>query len=141
VSWASSFALGEGAEVRSPLVDGRLIQFAAARPVTERTPLGGSKKLLREASRGLVPESVRAPRSVKTGIPKGYFHRQMHAGFGEVFGRVFGPAIRSCHLADLGIIDANRLEEARSDYEKTGDHLTGVWLFLTLQAELWLRSL
>ncbi len=143
LAWSHDLALQEGIEVRSPLLDKRVVEFAASRPVAERAPVGDSKRLLKEAVRGLLPDSVLAPRSYKTGVPRGYFHRQMIRGFGEVVESVFGSqgvVPPQTVLADLGILDLEAFRKALAAYRETEDHLTGVQLFLTVEAELWLRK-
>lgn len=141
VSWAAAFALSEGIEVRSPILDQRVIEFAAARPVLERSPVDGGKVLLREAMKGLVPDSVLAPRPRKTGIPRAYFHQRMREEFAAVFAGVFETRDRGVFLADLGLVDLVELRRAHAAYASSGEHFAGIQLYLTLQAELWLRSL
>lgn len=47
-----------GVEVRPPLLDHRLVSFAGGLPATSRIGGGFSKRILRDAVRGLVPEGV-----------------------------------------------------------------------------------
>jgi asparagine synthase (glutamine-hydrolysing) len=138
VSWASAIALETGVEMRSPLLDQRIIRFAASRPVSERGYRGEGKRVLRESVRSLIPDSVTAHRPVKTGIPRGYLHRRMKAGFREALGRVFGS--QSSALVAAGLLDAEALRRSTEEYLSTEAHILGVQLFLTLQGELWLRS-
>jgi hypothetical protein len=137
VSWAGAIALGAGVDVRSPLLDRRVMRFAASRPLAERVAPGESKVLLREAVKGLIPASVLASRKTKTGIPRGYLHRRLGAELATAAGRVFG---RRSLLSDLGIVDATRYLRGIADYSQSAEHMLGVQLLLTLQCELWLRS-
>ena len=93
--------------------------------------------------RGLIPDSVLAPRAYKTGVPRGYFQRQMAIGLREVIDRVFGfdrpSKAGNILLAELGIIDVEAFRKAIDSYFESEDHLTGVQLFLTVEAELWVR--
>jgi asparagine synthase (glutamine-hydrolysing) len=139
VSWANAIALECGVEVRSPLLDRRIIEFAASRPLSERVWRGQSKVVLREAVRSLVPDSVLAPRPTKTGIPRGYLHRQMRSGFPSALERVLG--FQRLRLEELGLIDRSKFRESAELYAQTQPHILGVQLLLTLQCELWLRSL
>jgi asparagine synthase (glutamine-hydrolysing) len=141
VSWATAFALREGIEVRSPILDQRIIHFAASRPVLERAPLEGGKALVRQAMKGLVPDSVLAPRPQKTGIPRAYFHQRMREEFAAVFANVFDAPGAEVRLADLGLIDLDALRRAHANYEGSGEHFAGIQLYLTLQAEVWLRAI
>jgi asparagine synthase (glutamine-hydrolysing) len=143
VAWTHDLAQQSGIELRSPLLDRDLVRFAATRPVTERGLIPNAKKLLREAMRGLIPDSVLAPREYKTGVPRGYFHRQMASGFRQLVRRVFGEGgsgTRASMLAEGGVIELPAFFSALDRYESGGDHLTGVQLFLTVGAELWLRA-
>ncbi len=138
VSWANAIATECGVEVRSPLLDRRIIEFAASRPLSERAWRGESKIVLREAVRTLIPDSVLAPRPTKTGIPRGYLHRQMRTGFPGALERVLdSPRLK---LEEIGLVDRNRLRESAAAYLETQPHVLGVQLLLTLQCELWLRS-
>ena len=139
VSWANAIATECGVEVRSPLLDRRIIEFAASRPLSERAWRGQSKVVLREAVRTLIPDSVLAPRPTKTGIPRGYLHRQMRSGFPEALERALGR--RRLVLEEVGLIDRESLRESARAYLETQPHVLGVQLLLTLQCELWLRSL
>lgn len=139
VSWARALALESGVEVRSPLLDRRIIEFASHCPISEKSWRGESKIVLREAVRGLIPEFVTAHRTTKTGIPRGYLHRQYATGLPEALDEVFVSG-RS-QLEELGIIDRGALIDASRRYQTNSDHIPGVQLYLTLQAELWLRSL
>lgn len=139
VSWASAAALESGVDMRSPLLDKRIIAFAASRPVSERGHRGEGKLVLRESVRSLIPDSVTAHRRVKTGIPRGYLHRRMKAGFREALGRVFSD--RPSALVEAGLLDAAALRRSTEEYLSTEAHILGVQLFLTLQGELWLRAI
>jgi asparagine synthetase B (glutamine-hydrolysing) len=72
-----AFALEEGVELRSPLLDDRVVRFAVRRPWSERSDGLETKILLRRAMRGLIPESVLAPRPHRTGVTSAYFLRQL----------------------------------------------------------------
>ena len=69
----SAFALEMGVELRSPLLDRRVVEFAAGRPREERNAGRETKRLLRAPMRGLLPGDVLAPRDTKTGTLGGYF--------------------------------------------------------------------
>lgn len=140
VSWARALALESGVEVRSPLLDRRIIEFASKCPIGEKSRGGESKIVLREAVRGLIPDWVTAHRTTKTGIPRGYLHRQYATGLPQALEEIFGSGRRS-RLEEMGIIDRTALIDASKRYQTNSEHIPGVQLYLTLQAELWLRSL
>jgi asparagine synthetase B (glutamine-hydrolysing) len=130
------FARDEGVELRSPLLDSRVVAFAAERPWSERIDGRETKILLRRAMRGLLPESLLAPRERRTGVTSAYFLRQLR-GPGRA---VVEGALKDPRLADLGMIDVGRLRRAWEHVLANDDDETGVRIFFTIQAELWLRS-
>ena len=136
LSCLSSMALEYGVEIRSPLYDRRVVEFAATRPRAERSQGGETKRLLRASMRGLLPDNVLAPRASRTGMTLGYFHRSMHAGLATVLLETFKESL----LAESGVIDIKQFWQAAGRYLKSQDANSGVELFLTLQAELWLRA-
>src|SRR6185437_14477071 len=77
----AGFALEEGVDLRSPLYDRRVIEFATSRPRWERSTGRETKLLLRRAVRGLVPDVVLAPRAARTGVTSGYFDDSMRKHF------------------------------------------------------------
>lgn len=132
----AGFALEEGVEERSPLYDRRIVEFAVARPRHERSRGRETKRLLRAAMRGLLPAEVLAPRSRRTGVTSGYFHRSFareHAGF-------LCETLTDPVLEQVGIVDASIARERMEEYVATGDGVLGFQLFMTVQAELWLRA-
>ncbi len=138
VSWNHSFALEEGVLVRAPLFDTRVIAFACGRPLSDRGGGGDSKRILRHAMKGLLPDSVLAPRPRKTGTPAGYFRRQMQAHLMDEVAAVFGGS--PGELERLGILDAGVFRQAVEQYAGSGEHALGAMLQLTLEVERWLAA-
>jgi len=62
----------------------------------------------------------------------------MKAGFQEALERVFGSGGGA--LEGAGLLDPSVLRRSVSEYLSNEKHVLGVQLFLTLQGELWLRS-
>lgn len=133
----SAFGLEAGIELRSPLYDRRLIEFAVSRPRDERASGRETKRLLRHAMRGLLPEQVLAPRRVHTGRAGGYLTRSMRERHATLFETTFQEPLR---LAELGIVDPDALRQGWTRYLRNGAEDLGVNLFLTFQTELWLRG-
>ena len=132
----AAIALEEGVELRSPLYDRRIIDFAVRRPRHERASRSGTKLLLRHAVRDLVPASVLAPRARRTGITSAYFARSLRAEAGPIVERAF----RASALAAAGMIDAERFRAVWREYlGPNGEEPSGNF-FTTLQTELWLRA-
>lgn len=135
VLWTSFLEFG--LEVRSPLMDRRIVEFALARPRCERVSGRETKRLLRRAMHGLLPDHVLALRPTRTGVTVSYSRRWMRKAYPELFGELFrAPLV----LAELGIIEPAQLRTALSEYLRTGGEFLRVGLFHTLQTELWLRS-
>ena len=131
-----SFALDEGVEVRAPLLDRRIIEFAARRPRSERASGGAVKHLLRGAASGTLPDSVLAPRTQRTGALGHYFARGMRNDVDDVVSSSF----RGSLLSQMGVVDEPRLSEAWNRFRQGEDSSQAFSLFLTLQVELWLRA-
>jgi len=130
------FALDEGVELRSPLLDDRVVRFAIRRPWSERSDGRETKILLRRAMRGVLPAHVLAPRPSRTGITSAYFLRQLRGPARPVL----EAALQDPLLATLGIVDTRRLRHAWDHMLQHDDDDTGARLFFTLQAELWTRA-
>lgn len=127
----------EGVELRSPLYDRRIIEFALARPRWERASGRETKYLLREAVRGLLPDPVLAPRPHRTGLTIGYSTRAMRRSYPSAFRDLLEEPLV---LAELGIIEPGAFRRAVEAYLERGDESVRVDLFATLQTEWWLRS-
>ena len=130
-----SFGLETQVEIRSPFLDERVVRFAASRPLAERASLGQTKRLLRQAMRGLLPDSVLAPRSVRTGVTSGYLDHSLRVAHAQLLTETF----RNPVLAEMGIVDPTILRRRCVDYLSGHAKGLGISLFLTLQTELWLR--
>jgi asparagine synthase (glutamine-hydrolysing) len=134
-----AFALDEGVELRSPFLDRRIVEFAAGRPLEERNCNDEIKVLLRHAMRGLLPDSVLAPRRSKTGAPVDYVQRSLLRTLPsriETTFRFGGSAV----LVRMDLVDAGLLRQASAAYAEHGGHLLGSRLLMTLQTEKWLAD-
>jgi asparagine synthase (glutamine-hydrolysing) len=61
-------SMAHGVEVRSPFMDWRLACFAFSLPASTKIGSGFTKRILRDALRGILPESIRT-RTRKLGFP------------------------------------------------------------------------
>jgi asparagine synthase (glutamine-hydrolysing) len=132
----AGFALDAGVELRSPLYDKRVVEFACARPREERNDARETKRLLRAAMRGLLPDEVLAPRPTRTGITTAYSDRRMRSEFPLLLAR-HGKMQR---LAELGIVDPDAMRRGWEEYCRTGSTALKIPLFLTMHVELWLQA-
>jgi asparagine synthase (glutamine-hydrolysing) len=128
-------AMASGVEIRSPLLDWRLVTYAFGLPDTSRIGGGFTKRILRDATSGLLPDDVRLRRDKKGFAPpmldwlsRGLGDRALEVVHdAEFLGRGFwdGAAIRDRVVA----------AHARKDWGA----LKGDWSFV--QAELLQRGL
>jgi asparagine synthase (glutamine-hydrolysing) len=132
----AGLALEEGVELRSPLYDQRVIDFAVRRPRWERASGGETKHLLRRAMRGLLPDHVLAPRPFRTGMTSKYFERETRKRFPDAFRAVS----ESWVLAELGIVEPGLLARACQEYLQVPDPHVGSALLCTFHVESWLRA-
>jgi asparagine synthase (glutamine-hydrolysing) len=131
----SGLGLEHGVELRAPLLDRRIVEFALRRPRPERASAGAVKHLLRRAGRDLLPSSVLAPRPAKTGVLTDYFARSFRADPEGVVSDAFTQSI----LAARGVVDGAAMQQAWREYKTRGVG-GGGHLFVAFQAEMWLRA-
>ena len=127
--------LRAGVTARTPFLDDRLYRFAMSRPREERVTARETKRLIRHAMRGILPDAFLAPRPSRTGVTTQYMREAMRGPARTLFDDVFRRPL----LAELGIVDAARLQEEWRRYAESGEGL-GLRLFELLQTELWLRA-
>jgi len=142
-SWVASFMRGallqEGVELRSPLLDMKIVEFGLGRPISERTDGQTTKILLRQAMDGLLPPAVLASRTHRTGTTVGLSRRRMREAYPALVSRIFGAPLL---LSELGIVEAAALRSAADTYlAGRGDDFLRVNLFHAMKVEFWLRGL
>ncbi|HET7550859.1 MAG TPA: asparagine synthase-related protein [Gemmatimonadaceae bacterium] len=129
-------ALEEGVEHRSPFTDARIVAFAASRPVLERRSGRETKRLLRRAMKGLLPDSALAPRPYRTGSPIRYLTNGIVAIMPSLIERTMTNPV----LGDLGIIEPGVYRRMWEESVRRDDLNLCVSLYLTMEVELWLRA-
>jgi asparagine synthase (glutamine-hydrolysing) len=132
-SWNHAIGLDEGVQLRSPFLDRRLVTFAASRPLSERGYAGDSKRILRAAMRGLIPDQVLAARSLKTGTTVGYMRRQLQK-------TPEYSVERAMRLIEIGVVDPDAIRSVIETYRRTGAHFLGAHLLSTFEADRWLAK-
>jgi asparagine synthase (glutamine-hydrolysing) len=131
----SGVQLQAGAIHRSPFFDGRLLKFATGRPRTERVSARETKRLLRRAMKGLLPDAFLAPRPGRTGVTTQYMRDEMQGPARELLSAAFQRPV----LAELGIIDGDLLRKEWQLFLDTGNTF-GLRFFELFQAEMWIRA-
>jgi len=124
-----------GIEERHPLTDRRIVEFALAIPETQRWRGTRTKFVLREAMRGLLPETVR--------------ERQTKAEFSSVFLQAFQTLdglrfFEGLDIASIGWVKEQRVcsmyREAADPRADRSDSFPNSWpLWMIVGIELWLN--
>lgn len=114
-----------------PLIDHRLIEFAAALPTEQTFSAGVRKVILRRAMRGLLPDAI-LDRREKI-YPNGIAHR----GLRERETAKVWALMTNMRAAEMGFVDEARLREEYQRYLDGKTQSTLFWHTLTLEA--WLR--
>ena len=109
--------LRAGVTARTPFLDDRLYRFAMSRAREERVTARETKRLLRHAMRGILPDAFLAPRPRRTGVTTQYMREAMRGPARALFDDVFRRPL----LAEMGIVDGPRamLKAGPSDEERT----------------------
>jgi asparagine synthetase B (glutamine-hydrolysing) len=125
------FESGMAMEGRSPFNDRRLIEFALALPEEQRWRGDRTKVVLREATRDLLPASVR--------------HRMSKADFSYLYPETFareevGERFKSLRLVSDGFIDAPQARKIGHQACQGAVHyFDPVWMILAI--ECWYRTM
>ncbi|MBI4677668.1 MAG: asparagine synthase [Elusimicrobia bacterium] len=123
-----------------PFLDHRLVEFTFRVPAALKIRDGVTKRLLREAMRGILPEATRT-RVKKTG-----WNAPAHRWFTGKGKELVLDLVRSRESRERGIYDAVEVERLAQEHEEivlsgrpADNHMMFLWQVLNL--ELWLRSL
>lgn len=122
-----------GVELRYPLIDSRVVDFARRIPAVWTFADGYSKALVRRAMRGLLPDEI-LDRPEKI-YPTEVFLRALR-GSGR---SKIEPLLSNMVAADLGFVEPNALRKAVEDCAHGRWRGAMFWHSLTLEA--WLRRL
>lgn len=119
-----------GVEGRHPFYDRRVVEFCFAIPEEQRAPLGLTKFVLRNAMKGLLPESIRERRT------KSIFGRV----FIDTFKRLGGELVfENMTLDEKGWVSGTRMKQLCR--ERLLGYPSDLWpLWTTFAAELWFRE-
>ncbi len=127
--------LAEGAELRMPLYDQRVVNFAWSRPPYDLNNGIEHKAILRDSMTQILPQDMLASRKRRTGTSEGYFLRMAKKEF-PAFAH---PLLEDSVLGQLGIIDPLLL---RSDIEgwDSAAQKPQVFTVTACCVESWLRA-
>jgi asparagine synthase (glutamine-hydrolysing) len=125
-------SMAHGLECRAPLLDYRLVEFAAALPVRYKYRRGRGKWLLREAFGHLLPREVFTRRKMGFGVPLDYWFRSELKPLAADL--LLSPSSR-CHA----FLRPEAIEALwNAHQERQYDHSNRLWALVML--ELWLRE-
>lgn len=136
-TWTDVTAAEYGLEPSHPFMDRRIVEYLASVPPEVKFRHGYTKRVLRRAMKGILPEVVRN-RRYKTNFSAVYdvkTTQSQAASISEMF--------KSPLLAEIGMVDPAPLQNAWSEYQLNADHVdnerrTDLWVAITL--ERWLRD-
>jgi len=134
-SMVAEIALECGTDLRSPLMDERIVRLALSRPQEERSSRGETKRLLRRSMRGLLPAETLLPRSQRTGTTGSYFRRGLRVGADWV-----PDLFRQSRLAEMGLIRPDVFLRWWEWFSNGGEGPWDVALCATVQTERWLQQ-
>ncbi len=118
-------------EAREPLLDHRLVEFAATLPVSMRLRRGEGKWLMKRTMRGVLPDDILYRRKMGFVTPVSAWFR----------GPLSGEARRLAGLADTGWFDRETLERVASDHiDGKRDHGRLLWQLAMFEKALALRA-
>jgi asparagine synthase (glutamine-hydrolysing) len=137
VECAERYASQAGIELRHPLLDKRLVEFALDIPDDQRKRARFTKFILRQALGDDLPDLVRMRRT------KGDFAHAVVEAIEAVGGEQFFGRLA---IAELGWVDgalvAGKYRTMRSQYPQGhavyGDHVPALWMITAV--ELWFRA-
>lgn len=119
-------------EARAPLLDHKLMEFAARLPVSLKLRSSGGKYLLRQVARSLLPESILNKRKQGFAIP-------LSEWFRTSLGDMLRDLVSSRAFRERGIFDPVAVERSIAAHVRgEADHGEHLWLVLTF--ELWARQ-
>jgi asparagine synthase (glutamine-hydrolysing) len=123
-----------GLEGRHPFYDRRIIEFAFAIPEDQRCRPHATKYIMREAGRGVLPESVRQRRN------KAEFSGLLRHGVKEMAVALGGEAgFGSFNVVERGWVEAEQLREFF--HLRMNDRGSNLWpLWSVMELEMWLRE-
>lgn len=126
-------AIEAGVDVRSPLLDSRLVAFVYSLPTSALFEAGREKVLFRRAMEGILPEEVR------TQSAHVHFDPMVDRGIREERRTFVEELFADSRLAERGIVDGEALEARVRNYLEEGeDGARPFWSVLS--TELWLNQ-
>ncbi len=115
--YADRSSMAHSREVRLPYLDRRVAEFALSLPTSFLCRDGVTKRILRDAVRGLVPEAVLARRDKVAFEPPQARWLAEPAWRERIAAVLLDPSTRSLGIYDTGAIEADLRAEAWRDHQ------------------------
>jgi asparagine synthase (glutamine-hydrolysing) len=117
-------------EARPPLLDHKLVEFAATVPAHIRLRGGTTKYLLKRAMRGILPDGIIDRPKHGFAVPLAHWFRGELAGFAR-------DLLLSATCRQRGIFNASYIERLLTQHQQGRDLSLQLWTILSF--ELWCR--
>jgi asparagine synthase (glutamine-hydrolysing) len=124
-------SMAHSLEAREPLLDHKLLEFAATIPARMQIQRGSGKHILKEAMRGILPDAVIDRRKQGFGVPLGHWFRGRLSGF-------LRDLLLSASARRRGIFDPAYVLKLIERHERGQD--LGLQLWTLISFELWCRA-
>jgi asparagine synthase (glutamine-hydrolysing) len=125
-------SMATSVEARVPFLDHRLVEFLAALPVSVKTRTLGTKRLLRESMRGVLPQHTLGRRKYPFSVPVNSWLRGPLRG-------LLGDVLLTSRARERGWLEHAELERMVTA-QASGDDGYGQPLWNLLCLELWARA-
>ncbi len=124
-------SMAHSIESREPLLDHKLVEFAATIPPELQMKNGSGKYVFKESMRGVLPEAVIDRRKQGFGVPLGHWFRGRVSGFLRDL-LLSGPAL------GRGVFDPAYVRKLIERHERGQDLSLHLWTLISF--ELWCRT-
>ncbi|HEY2990151.1 MAG TPA: asparagine synthase (glutamine-hydrolyzing), partial [Candidatus Binatia bacterium] len=124
-------SMAHSIEAREPLLDHRLVEFAATIPDDLKLRRGTTKYIFKQAMRGILPDGI-------IDRPKRGFAIPLRLWFKDQLGGFVRDLVLSQKSKQRGIFNPRYVEKLLALHEKRGDYDLELWLLISV--ELWCRT-
>lgn len=121
--------MGNGLEARSPFLDHRLVEYATRIPSGEKVGWGQTKRILKHALRGILPDAILHRPKMGFGVP-------LAAWLRGPLRAVTADLLSSRRVTERGWFHPEKVCRMLAEHQAgSADHATPIWYLLML--ELW----
>ncbi len=114
-------SMAHALEVRSPLLDHRVVEFACRLPIHFKIKGHTTKRILKDAARGIIPDAILKRSKQGFQVPLGEWFKNSLKSWAEQ--RLFAY--------EQGLLDRRSIEKIWQDHQKSrSDNASKIWLIL-----------